>query len=187
MYLIVGLGNPGPEYANTRHNAGFMVLDKLAEELGAVFPETSCSALWGRGRIDKVQIALAKPITFMNKSGRAVKMLLDHFKLGQESLIVVHDDIDLEPGQVRIRASGGSGGHLGVESVIEDVGGGEFERVKVGVGRPPGKKEAADYVLESFPEGEAEEVALTVARAADAVIYLVKYGVAAAMREYNKK
>lgn len=185
-YLILGLGNPGEEYADTRHNVGFMVADRLAGELDISLSRVSLSASWGEGEINGIGVVVAKPLTFMNRSGVAAEELLLHFGLAPHYLVVAYDDIDLEFGRIRVRSKGGSGGHLGVASVIKELGSEEFPRVRIGIGRPPGRKEAAEYVLEPFTPSQVEEIAVAIARAAEAVVYLIKHGVEAAMREYNK-
>ncbi len=185
-YLVLGLGNPGEEYADTRHNVGFMVADRLADDLGVSLSETSLSSVWGEGKTGGIGFILAKPLTFMNRSGIAAKKLLSHFGLEPRNLVAVYDDIDLEFGKIRVRTKGGSGGHLGVASIIEELRTEEFPRVRIGIGRPSGRKEVAEYVLEPFPSSQLEEVAVVVSRAAEAVAYLIAHGVEAAMREYNR-
>lgn len=185
-FLIVGLGNPGYEYADTRHNVGFMVVDRLASEHGVALCETSHSARWGRAKLGGRELVLAKPVTFMNLSGRAVSKLITVLGIDAEHLIVVHDDIDLEPGRIRVRQGGGTGGHRGLSSIIQEIGTDRFLRVKAGVGRPPGSREAADYVLEPFPDMDHEDLEVMLGRAADAVIALVEHGVDYATQMYNK-
>ncbi len=184
MLLLVGLGNPGVKYGRTRHNAGFMVLDELAGRWGASF-RSKRKADIARARLNGEELVLAKPLTFMNLSGEAVKKLRRHYRLDPEHILVVHDDIDLSAGTVRLRAGGSAGGHLGVVSIIQHLGTDRFPRLKVGVGRPPDGKEAADYVLGKVEVGEMEKLEKAVQRAADAAEAFVREGLDAAMNRFN--
>lgn len=188
MKLIVGLGNPGREYAATRHNAGFMVIDRLARELGAAVEKKMFKALVGQGQVSGEKVALAKPQTYMNLSGEAVGALLNWYKLTAADLIVIYDDLDLPPGKLRIRPAGGSGGHKGMQSIIQVLGTENFPRVRVGIGRPavPGF-ETADYVLSRFAESEAGEVGKSLDLAAEVVRSIVLDGVERAMNLYNRR
>ncbi|MHB0976128.1 MAG: aminoacyl-tRNA hydrolase [Candidatus Aquicultorales bacterium] len=186
-WLVVGLGNPGLEYEKTRHNLGFRVIDRLSAQLGAALAQTSHSALWDRKRLDGVELVLAKPMTYMNRSGRSVEGLLQALGLTPADLIVAYDDFDLEEYTLRVRPGGGSGGHLGVASIIEKLETEDFVRVKLGVGRPPGRKEAADYVLEPLSSQELEEFDVLAGYAADAVLKVATEGIEAAMQEFNRK
>ncbi len=148
--LVAGLGNPGPEYAATRHNAGFMVVDLLGENLRAAYWKDECGAQTSQVRLGDEELVLAKPQTFMNLSGASVKRLVDEYDVPLDGLIVVHDDIDLPAGTVRVKNGGGHGGHNGLRSLHEKLQDGEYVRVRVGVGRPPGRQDPADYVLEGM-------------------------------------
>ncbi len=184
MYLVVGLGNPGSKYSRTRHNAGFMVLDELAGRHGETF-KSKRKAEVAQVAIGGEKVVLAKPLTFMNLSGEAVKKLRRHYRLSPENVLVVHDDIDMAPGQIRIRAGGSTGGHLGVRSIMEHLGSDRFPRIKVGVGRPPTPEEAADHVLSKVESGEMEKLEEAVMRAADAVEALISEGPSQAMNRFN--
>ena len=184
MYLIIGLGNPGSKYARTRHNAGFMVLDELARRRNARF-RSKRKVEVAQMDLEGESLVLAKPFTFMNLSGEAVKKLRRHFKLAPERIVIVHDDIDLAAGLIRVRAGGSAGGHLGVQSIMENLGTDGFPRVKVGVGRPPAGQDAADYVLRKVESEGMEKLEEAVLRAADAVEAVVLEGVTAAMNRFN--
>lgn len=188
MYIIVGLGNPGRQYAHTRHNAGFDSLDVLADKYRIDIEGKKFKALYGKGVIEGQRVVLAKPQTFMNLSGESVRELVDFYKIDPISeLIVVYDDISLEPGQLRIRKKGSAGGHNGMKNIIAHLGTQEFLRVKVGVGEKPAGYDLADYVLSHFQKEEQERMDQAFARAADAVVRMIADGVESAMNEYNKK
>ncbi|NLV20674.1 MAG: aminoacyl-tRNA hydrolase [Syntrophomonadaceae bacterium] len=184
MKMIVGLGNPGKDYKDTRHNIGFMVLEELASRYQVEKQESRFDAIIGHIRINSEKILLVKPLTYMNLSGRAVQPLLHWYKLSLEELIVVFDDMDLPAGSLRIRAFGGSGGHKGMASISERLASKEFARIRVGIGRPE-KGEAVNWVLGRFNRDEKEIFQNTVRSAADALEIWVKQGIAAAMNAYN--
>lgn len=185
MFLIVGLGNPEYEYEYTRHNFGFLVIDALKERLIIRKPAKDSISVWNETKINRTNLIIAKPLTFMNESGRAVKLLLKKFKLMADNLIVVHDDLDLELGKIRIKKGSSGGGHLGVDSVIENIGTSNFIRIRLGIGRPPGRKNPAVFVLEQFKKGEKETVEFAIHKGADAILDLVKMGLEEAMNKYN--
>ncbi len=185
VYLIVGLGNPGREYRDTRHNAGFMVIDRLSEVLKIGITRAQERALVGSGVDGGRKVILAKPITYMNLSGTAVSALMRFYKVPLENLLLIHDDIDLPLGTLRIRGSGGSGGQKGLASTIERLGTENIARMRVGIGRPPGQKMAADYVLRPFDRDEQELVRLVLDRAADAALLFIRDGIDASMNRYN--
>lgn len=187
MFLIAGLGNPGKEYENTRHNAGFMVLDALADKLGADISEKKHKALCGRAVIGGQKVILLKPQTYMNSSGESIRAAADYYKVDPEDILVVYDDISLAPGQLRIRAKGSAGGHNGIKSIIAHLGTEVFPRVKVGVGQKPRQYDLADYVLGHFSGEERERMAEGYRHAAEAVKYMVTDRVDEAMNEYNRK
>ncbi len=183
MWVIVGLGNPGRRYAKTRHNVGFVVADNLAERYGIEFKEKELYRT-GRGSMEGNQVILLEPLTFMNRSGLAVRDVMRRHGVLPENLIVVHDDIDMETGKLKIRKKGSSGGHKGIESVIGSTGTTEFIRVKIGVGREEGVA-AEDYVLGKFRKEEVQLIKEAVGRASDAVAVILKEGVDRAMNTFN--
>ncbi|HOL16513.1 MAG TPA: aminoacyl-tRNA hydrolase [Bacillota bacterium] len=185
MYLIVGLGNPGPRYEGSRHNLGFRVVEFLAGLLKAERPTQRCRSLCASAWISQEQVILAQPLTYMNRSGLAVAQLLRFYALTPDRLILIFDDLDLKPGTIRIRAGGGSAGHRGVQSVIESLQDAGFIRVRIGIGRPPENMEAADYVLEPPSPEERSLLNEAVARAAEAVQVIVRQGLLTAMNLYN--
>lgn len=183
--LVVGLGNPGPEYELTRHNAGFLAVDLLGENLRATYWKDEAGAKVAAVRLGDDELVLAKPQTFMNLSGKSVKRLLAAYEVPVPELIVVHDDIDIPAGVVRAKKGGGHGGHNGLRSLSESLGTGDYLRVRVGVGRPPGRMDAADYVLEPLRRDAAEELLGVVPIAASCVMHILERGIDSAMREYN--
>lgn len=188
MYIIVGLGNPGKDYANTRHNIGFDVIDKLAEMENISVLEKKHKAIIGKGYIDGQKVILIKPQTYMNLSGESVREAVDYYKVDEkEELIVISDDISLSPGQIRIRKKGSAGGHNGLKNIIQHLGHDEFQRVKMGVGEKPKGYDLADYVLGHFTAEERKIMDKAAAQAAQAVKMMMQSGAEAAMNEYNKK
>ncbi len=185
MRLIVGLGNPGLEYAWTRHNLGYQVVAALAELWRIPLTRRTLDNCWGQGRVGQETVILAQPSTYMNLSGRAVSCLMAYMKLSLEDLVVIHDDMDVPPARLKIMKGGGAGGHLGVLSIIETLGTRDFLRVKLGIGRPPPQMSAEDYVLSHFPFGEAETIVDFVVRAAQAVETLLEAGLAAAQQRFH--
>ncbi len=186
-FVIIGLGNPGRKYERTRHNAGFMALDELARRAGIGIDQEKHHAAVGRGRLEAHDAVLAKPQTFMNESGRAVSALLREQYLAVNSLIVVHDELDLPLSTIRVKSGGGHGGHNGLRSLIEFLGTGEFNRVRVGIGRPAPGMDAADYVLAPFLPDERVAAAEAVQKAADAVMVILADGMTKAMNQFNQK
>jgi PTH1 family peptidyl-tRNA hydrolase len=184
-WLVIGLGNPGPQYAGNRHNAGFMVLDVLAERAGAKFKNHKAHAEVVESRIAGERAVLAKPRTYMNTSGGPAAALRDFFKAPIERIIVVHDELDLEPGTLRIKQGGGDNGHNGLKSLRQSLGSGEFFRVRVGVGRPPGRQDPAEFVLRDFSAAQRKELGAQLERAADAVEALIQDGLAATQNAFN--
>lgn len=187
MKLIVGLGNPGVRYQGNRHNIGFQVVNRLAENHQISISTKRLKALYGTGKIDSQEIVLAKPMTFMNRSGQAVRRMVDFFHVGMGDLIVVHDDLDLPFGRLRFKRRGGDGGHQGVRSIIEAMGGNTFLRLKVGIGRPPRGMEPAEYVLCDFGEIEQPYLGEIRSIAAEALAVMLLDGLQAAMNRYQKK
>ena len=184
-WLVVGLGNPGPGYAATRHNAGFMVVDLLAERMGGRFKAHKSGAEVVEGRILGQRVVLAKPKSFMNLSGGPTVATLNFFKVPVEQLLVVHDELDIDYGQLRLKRGGGDGGHNGLKSITKSLGSKEYLRVRFGIGRPPGRQDPADYVLKAFASTEAKELPLNVDRAADAVEALLTGSLEAAQNRYH--
>ncbi len=187
MHLIVGLGNPGKEYLFSRHNMGFMVVDRLADDLGIRVTRSQFDAVTGDGSMSGHRILLAKPQTYMNLSGRAVSGLLNFYKLEMDNLIVIHDDLDLPFETVRIKKGGGHGGNKGVMSIINQLGSPDFVRVRMGIGKPARKEMTDDHVLGRFFPEEMKVLPAILVRAADAVEAILKVGLSAAMNEFNQR
>ena len=185
MRLIVGLGNPGREYAWTRHNLGWQVVAYLSEQWRIPLGKKGYESLWGQGRVGGETVILAQPTTYMNLSGEAVSRLLAYFKLSPADLVVIHDDLDVPPWRLKIVEGGGPGGHRGVLSLIAALHTEEFLRVKLGIGRPPPQMPGERYVLTPFPAAEAENVAQFIERAAQAVATLIGEGLAAAQNRFH--
>lgn len=183
--LIVGLGNPGVAYRGTRHNIGFRVADKTAEELGVAFLREKYGGLFAEGRIDGIRVFLLKPLTFMNRSGVSVARAVRYALHDVADLLVVADDVNLPLGRLRLRAGGSSGGHKGLGSIIEHLGTDKFSRLRIGVGMGKGEGDLTRHVLGRFAAEEAEAVEQAVARAAEAVLMFARYGIAAAMDRFN--
>ena len=196
-WLLVGLGNPGPTYASHRHNAGYRVVEELARRAGVRFTgagqlraevvQTRLTASGGLGGVgaEAEQLVLLKPRTFMNESGAAVSKALAYYRISPERLVVIHDELDIDFGQIRLKFGGGDNGHNGLKSIRASIGTGDYFRARFGVGRPPGRQDAADYVLSSFPASMSEDVAVEVARCADAVEALLTVGLDAAQSQFN--
>lgn len=175
--LVVGVGNPGPNYARTRHNLGFMVADRLAARLGSTFKAHKRSgAEIATGRLGGCAVVLAKPRSYMNESGRQVAPLAKFYSVPPADIIVIHDDLDLDFGRIRLKLGGGEGGHNGLRSVVASLGTKDFERVRIGIGRPPGRKDPAAFVLENFTAAERTEVPTICEQAADATELLIELG-----------
>ena len=187
LSLVVGLGNPGADYAQTRHNAGFMVANELAEKFGLGFDKHKFDTVFGRGRIDRVPVVLAKPLAFMNRSGLPVKMLADFFKIPSEAVLVIHDDIDLAFGRLKIKEKGGHGGHNGIRSLIDAFGTDNFVRLRIGVGRSGPDRSVSDHVLGRFSELETEFLDRIITTARDAVAIILCHSTKTAMNQFNQK
>jgi peptidyl-tRNA hydrolase, PTH1 family len=184
-YLIVGLGNPGREYRETRHNVGFMLVDRLAVKLNARFSRLQSKALVATAVYNECKIILAKPQTFMNLSGQSVQGLIHFYKLPLTNLLIAHDDLDLPLGTIRIRPDGGSAGQKGMKSTLERLGTDEFPRIRLGIGRPPGQMQAPDYVLQDFSNSDMSVISETLNRGVEAALTFVTEGLNAAMNKYN--
>ena len=186
MYIIVGLGNPGMDYRNTRHNVGFKVIEAMADKYDIRTDYEKHKAVCGKGIADGNKVILAMPQTYMNLSGESVRQLVDFYKIDIESeLIIVYDDIYLEPGQIRIRKSGSAGGHNGMKNIIQHLGTDKFIRVRVGVGEKPKEYDLADYVLGHFSDEDAKKMADAYVRASDSVVTIMNDGIDAAMNRFN--
>ena len=183
--LIVGLGNPGLAYRHNRHNVGFMVADALADKLEIPLKRVKFKAQIGNGKLEDIPIIIAKPLTFMNKSGEAVAPLVRYFKVPLERLLVIHDDMDLPLGTLRMRPSGSSAGHNGMLSIFDKLGTNAIPRLRVGIGRPPGRMDPADYVLQDFPRSEEELLSMVIAQACEAALAFITTGLEKAMNTYN--
>jgi PTH1 family peptidyl-tRNA hydrolase len=186
LYLIVGLGNPGEVYQRTRHNIGYLVIDKLLQGLGLELNQVKYQAAWSSSSLDGQEVVIAKPLTYMNESGKAIVSLLNAFQLPIKHLIVIYDDIDLPLAQLRIRPKGGSGGHKGVNSIIEALQSQDFPRVRIGIGRPRGRQEPAEYVLRTFTKREWLKLEPTLEKAVEVVKVIVVKGLNYAMNLYNR-
>ena len=187
MKVVVGLGNPGVRFRWSRHNIGFQVADLIAERNQISLSHRRFKALYGIGSIHSQPIVLAKPMTFMNLSGEAVRDVVRYFSAELKDLIVIHDDLDLPFGKLRVKRMGGDGGHQGVRSVIEAVGGSHFLRLKVGIGRPPDGMEAAEYVLDRFRETEKSEIDKMLGQAVEVVTVMILEGVDKAISQCQRK
>lgn len=185
MKIIAGLGNPGAQYAQTKHNVGFMLVDALANRIGGLTWKEAFSSIVGETRIAGEKVFLVKPQTYMNDSGTALGPMLSYYKCEPAELIVVHDDMDIPAGTVRIRRKGGSGGHNGIKSIIAHIGGEDFPRVRIGIGRPPAGWTVINHVLTPFSEEDAPRIREAIAYLLPAMECIVTDGVDMAMNRYN--
>jgi len=186
-HLIVGLGNPGFQYEHTRHNAGFMVVDKLSGDFGISLNRNKFDVRYGRGAIEDHEVMLAKPMAFMNRSGWPVQKLAAYFKINSKDLMIVHDDIDLAFGRLKIKEKGGHGGHKGLQSIINAVGADEFVRLRIGIGRSEAGGSVSDHVLGSFFGDESKQLDSVLIWARDAVVTILTEGSKVGMNRFNKK
>lgn len=184
-YLIVGLGNPGREYKDSRHNVGFMLVDRLSVRLNARLTRMQAKALVGTVNHEGNKLILAKPQTYMNLSGQSIQGLARFYKVPLENMIVAHDDLDLPFGTLRVRPGGGPGGQKGVASTIQRLGTKDFRRLRIGIGRPPGRMDPADYVLQNFAQADLPLLSDILDRAAEAALTFVTEGLNAAMNKFN--
>lgn len=186
MKLIVGLGNPGNQYTKTKHNIGFMSVDNIAQKLSLTFNQTKFKSLYTEGRMGTEKFILIKPQTYMNLSGEAVQAWVDFYKLSGADIVVIYDDMDLPIGKVRLRAKGGHGGHNGVKSIIQHLGTKEFNRVRVGIGRPFVGQDVTSHVLSQFPKKNLEEIDTALYQIEDAINYwLDEHTFLETMNEFN--
>lgn len=185
MYLIVGLGNPEREYGNTRHNMGFDTINKLSKKYNIEVSKNKFQGLYGKGEIEQEKIILLKPQTYMNLSGICIKQFVDFYKIEQEKILVIYDDMDIELGKIKIRKKGSSGGHNGMKSIIHELGTEEFQRIRIGIGKPIGYQDKINYVIGKIPEKEISELEKGVDKAEEAVIEIIKNGIDIGMNKFN--
>ena len=184
-YLLIGLGNPGREYKDTRHNFGFMLIDRIAVRLNARGMKVQSKAIVTDATYEDHKLILAKPQTYMNLSGQSVQGLVHFYKIPLTNVMVLSDDLDIPFGTIRIRAAGGPGGQRGLSSVIESLGTKDFPRLRLGIGRPPGRMDPANFILQNFSRDEMKSISEILDAAADAVLEFVKNGLNAAMNKFN--
>jgi PTH1 family peptidyl-tRNA hydrolase len=187
LRLVVGLGNPGNTYERTRHNVGFMVVDQISEAFSIALVKKKFDTIFGRGSIDGVSVLLVKPMAFMNRSGPQVQKIAGYYRILSEEMLIVHDDIDLAFGRIKIKEKGGDGGHKGVRSIIDAFGGGDFTRLRIGVGRPEAGGNAADYVLGKFTLEEKKVLSQIITAARDAVVTILCKGTKEGMNRFNNR
>lgn len=185
MYVIIGLGNPEKDYSNTRHNMGFNTINKLANQFEIEVTKNKFKGLYGTGMIEGEKVILLKPQTFMNLSGESVKEIIQFYKLEPEQIIIIYDDIDIEPGTIKIRKAGGPGTHNGMKSVVHELNTQNFKRVRVGIGTPVNKEDLIEYVIGAVPEEEKEKLEKGTDLAKEAVIEIIKSGIDIAMNKFN--
>lgn len=186
MILIAGLGNPGKKYSNTKHNIGFLVVDKIGSKVGIDLNKNKFSGVFGEGFLNEEKLLLLKPETYMNLSGQSVSSASNFYDIDAKNVIVVYDEMDLPLGTIRIKSGGGSAGHNGIKSIISSLGTDRFKRVRVGIGKSF-KDSGAKHVLSGFSRSEADAVNESIGRAADAVLAIIEKGIEKAMNEYNTK
>jgi PTH1 family peptidyl-tRNA hydrolase len=186
LVMVAGLGNPGPTYVNTRHNVGFRVIDLLAVEYGITVERRKFNTVYGRGRIEGINVLLAKPQSFMNRSGPPLRQLADYFGIQREAMVIIHDDIDLAFQRLKIKEKGGDGGHKGIRSLIEAFGGGDFTRVRIGIGRSESGAQVADHVLGDFGPEERQALHELLKRASQAVATILCKGTREGMNRFNQ-
>ena len=185
MYLIVGLGNPEPEYSNTRHNMGFDVINKISESSNIKVSKSKFDALYGMGEINNKKVILLKPQTYMNLSGESIIKFKKFYKISNKNIIVIYDDIDLKIGDIRLKPKGSSGTHNGMKSVIENLKTEDFIRVRVGIGTPKHKEDIINYVIGAIPKREKEVLEQSIKKAAQSVIEILENGIDVAMNKFN--
>ena len=185
MYLIVGLGNPENEYAHTRHNMGFDAINEVAEKNNINITKSKFKGLYETGIIQGKKVILLKPQTYMNLSGNSVKEVVDFYKIEKEKILVIYDDMDIEPGKIKIRKKGSAGGHNGIKSIIQMIGTEEFPRIRVGIGRPVHKGDEINYVIGAISEEDMLKLEEGTEKAQNAIVEILKNGVDSAMNQYN--
>lgn len=185
MFLIVGLGNPGEEYEHTRHNAGFDTVDKIAAEIGVRYWKNECGALTGKGAYHDIDVVLAKPQSYMNTSGGPVKQLMNDYGVSPDHLVVIHDELDIDPGTIRVKFGGGHAGHNGLRSICDKLGTRDWFRVRCGIGRPPGRMPVADYVLSLPKKDAADDFAQATDLGCEAALFLIEHGLEKTQQKFN--
>lgn len=185
MKLVIGLGNPGEKYKETRHNVGFMVIDQLAEKWQISLNETKFQAIFGSTQVNGEKVYLLKPLTYMNLSGEAVRPFIDYFKININDLVVIYDDLDLPVGKIRLRLKGGHGGHNGIKSLIAHLGTNEFKRIRIGIDRPQSSERVVDYVLGKFRESDQIPLKNAIDKAQEACHYWLTHDFIDVMNKYN--
>ena len=187
MFLIVGLGNPEQQYSNTRHNMGFCTINRISEKCNISVDKTKFNALYGKGEINGQQVILVKPQTFMNLSGEAVRKFVDYFKIKEDELLVIYDDMDVEAGTIKIRKQGSSGSHNGMKSIVQMLGTEKFSRIRIGISKPETTQEMINYVIGKIGKEELEKLEPGIQKAEEAVYEVLKSGIDIAMNKFNKK
>ena len=185
MYLIIGLGNPEEEYSKTRHNMGFNTINKLAQKYNIKITKTKYEGLYETGEIEGQKVILIKPQTYMNLSGNCVKQFVDFYKIEKENILVIYDDMDIEPGTIKIRKKGSAGGHNGMKSIIQMLGTEEFPRIRIGIGRPEHNGDEINYVIGAIPKEEIPKLEEGTEKAKEAIIEILKNGIDKAMNKFN--
>ena len=185
MYLIIGLGNPEEEYSKTRHNMGFNAINKIAEKYEIEMKQTKFNGIYGSGNIEGEKVMLIKPQTYMNLSGKCVKEFLDFYKIEKEKMIIIYDDMDVEPGKIKIRKQGSAGSHNGMKSIISEIQTQEFPRIRIGIGRPIHENDKINYVIGNIPEEEMEKLEEGIEKAKEATIDILAKGIDHAMNKFN--
>ena len=185
MYLIIGLGNPEPEYAYTRHNMGFDVINRIAKEYEIEISRNKFDGLYGQGIIEGEKVILLKPQTYMNLSGKSIKQFIDFYKIENDHILVIYDDMDVEVEKIKIRKKGGPGSHNGMKSVVHELITDDFPRIRVGIGRPIDEYDAIDYVIGKLEEDEYSKLEIGIEKAKEAVIEYIKNGIDSTMNKYN--
>ena len=185
MFLIVGLGNPGEEYEHTRHNAGFDTVDKIAAEIGVRYWKSERGALTGKGAYHDIDVVLAKPQSYMNTSGGPVKQLMNAYGVSPDHLVVIHDELDIDPGTIRVKFGGGHAGHNGLRSICDKLGTRDWFRVRCGIGRPPGRMPVADYVLSLPKKDAADDFAQATDLGCEAALFLTEHGLEKTQQKFN--
>lgn len=185
MYLIVGLGNPEPEYSKTRHNMGFDVINKIASKYEIELTRNKFNGIYGSGVIEEEKVILLKPQTFMNLSGQCVKPFIDFYKIPLENVLIIYDDMDVEIGNIKVRKQGGPGSHNGVKSVVHELAAEKFPRIRVGIGRPVDDYDAIDYVIGKVEDENYQKLELGIDKAVNAVVEYLKNGIDIAMNKLN--
>ena len=185
MYLIVGLGNPEEEYGKTRHNMGFDTINKIAEKYDIKLNKSKFQGIYENTILENKKVILLKPQTYMNLSGISVKEVMDFYKIDKENILIIYDDMDIEPGNIKIRKKGGAGGHNGIKSIIENIGTEEFARIRIGIGRPTPEQDKINYVIGTVSEEERKKLKEGILKATNALVEILKNGIDSAMNKFN--